>query len=324
MTIRAICFTEYGKQIINRISTIEDMDVRGYIKCENAKSVQGFEQVEESLSVWARKGFEDKSAIVFVGAMGIAVRAISECVKDKLTDSPVIVIDDKGQFVIPVLSGHVGGANELAITLADTLEAIPVVTTSTDSSDAFAVDLWASENNLRIINREGIKKVSAKSIEGKCVTLSIKDYPPAKSVDVIVADECRYPATIALAPKKYVVGMGLKRGKSSADLEKALESVLDANNIDIADVGAIATIDIKLDEEGLKQLVSKYRIPLLGFESSILERARGEFSASAFVKDTVGVDNVCERAAVVAANQGELVVKKQVMDGITVAVARKK
>lgn len=324
MTIRAICFTEYGKQIINRISTIEDMDVRGYIKCENAKSVQGFEQVEESLSVWARKGFEDKSAIVFVGAMGIAVRAISECVKDKLTDSPVIVIDDKGQFVIPVLSGHVGGANELAITLADTLEAIPVVTTSTDSSDAFAVDLWASENNLRIINREGIKKVSAKSIEGKCVTLSIKDYPPAKSVDVIVADECRYPATITLAPKKYVVGMGLKRGKSSADLEKALESVLDANNIDIADVGAIATIDIKLDEEGLKQLVSKYRIPLLGFEASILERARGEFSASAFVKDTVCVDNVCERAAVVAANQGELVVKKQVMDGITVAVARKK
>lgn len=329
MNIRAICFTEYGKQILERISTTED--IRCFVKSEQPwaneacdDSTQGFTKVQGTLVQWAKEGFEAGDALVFVGAMGIAVRAISECVKDKLTDSPVVVIDDKGQFVIPVLSGHIGGANELAITLADVLGAIPVVTTSTDSGDAFAVDLWARENNLKILDRDNIKKVSARAIEGKCVTLSIKDYPPKEPVDVLVTDEEPKAAwsTIRLAPKKYVVGMGLKRGKSAKELEEALLSVLEEYKIDIEDVGAISTIDIKLDEDGLKELAEKYRLPLIGFEGSILERAQGEFTTSQFVKDTVGVDNVCERAAVIATNQGKLIVRKQARDGITVAVAQ--
>lgn len=321
MTVRAICFTKYGKQIINRISSIEDMDIRAFIRSESVDDTEGFERPDLSLEEWAQAGFEAGEGLVFVGAMGIAIRAISGCVRDKLTDSPVVVIDDKGQFVIPVLSGHVGGANELAVKLAASLGAIPVITTSTDNSDAFAVDLWARENNLRIMDRNSIKKVSAKAIEGKCVTLSIKDYPPAEAVDVIVTDEIGYPATLTLAPKKYVVGMGLKRGKPVEELEAAFLDTLNEQGISPDEVGAIATIDIKLDEEGLKTLSGKYKIPLLGFEGSILERAMGEFSASKFVKDTVGVDNVCERAAVIASNQGKLVVRKQARDGITVAVA---
>lgn len=323
MKIRAICFTEHGKRIINRL--LNDMEgITAYIKIENVEAKDGFKKVECPLSEWAADAFDSKDALVFVGAMGIAIRAIAGLVKDKLTDSPVIVIDDKGQFIIPVLSGHVGGANELAMQLSEILDGIAVITTSTDSGDAFAVDLFAKENNLKIVDRDNIKRVSAKSIEGKCITLSIKDYPPTEPVDVIVSDEMIYPSTITLAPKKYVAGIGLKRGKSAEAIEKALFDTLDIAGIGINEIGAFATIDIKLDEVGLKKVAEKYRIPLIGFESSILQKARGEFSTSQFVKDTVGVDNVCERAAVIATDQGQLIVRKQAMDGVTVAIAKKR
>lgn len=103
-----------------------------------------------------------RHALIFIGACGIAVRAIAPWIMDKLHDSPVLVADEMGKYVIPLLSGHVGGANELAVRLAGALGAIPVITTATDLHDSFAVDIFAKRNDLRICNREGIAKVSAK------------------------------------------------------------------------------------------------------------------------------------------------------------------
>lgn len=320
MTVRAVCFTENGKNIIKRIASSME-NVCCYAKYSKAVSENDIIYIEKSIEEWAGDAFEQKEAIIFAGAMGIAIRAIASYVKDKLTDSPVIVVDDNGQFVIPVLSGHVGGANELAHKIANILNGIPVITTSTDNSDAFAVDLFAKENNLRIINRDGIKRVSSKAIEGKCITMSIKDYPPPEYVDVLVSDEDTYPGGIRLAPKEYVVGVGLKRGMPAKQIETAILEVLGIAGITVNEVGALATIDIKLDEEGLKGVSRKYHLPLIGYECSILQRAEGEFSASEFVKETVGVDNVCERAAVIATNQGRLVVRKFAKDGVTAAVA---
>lgn len=105
--------------------------------------------------------------MIFIGACGIAVRAIASSVNNKLKDSPVIVIDELGQFVIPILSGHVGGANELAILLAALMNATPVITTATDINNKFAVDVFAKKCRLAIVNKDGIAGVSSKVLAGK-------------------------------------------------------------------------------------------------------------------------------------------------------------
>jgi cobalt-precorrin 5A hydrolase len=273
--------------------------------------------------------FADNEALVFIGAAGIAVRSVAPYLKDKLTDPPVIVIDENGNFVIPVLSGHVGGANSLALGIADVLGAQPVITTATDVSGAFSVDVFAKENGLRITNREGIAKVSSSSLEGKPVTICIKDFPPEGPVDVLIADDAakglKDSAKIVLCPKKFAIGMGCRRGKSFDELRAFAEEVLRGNGIDINDAGCIATIDLKKDEEGLKRLSEVWRMPLITFDAGLLAKAEGEFSHSDTVMEKVGVDNVCERAAVLAAGIGsQIKVKKTARDGMTVAVAERK
>ncbi len=322
----AICFTAYGKAVIeklNRAAVAKGIELAtAYISMKEDDEDGGFIKVTESVEEWAAARFEAHEAIIFVGAVGIAVRAIAPSVKDKLSDSPVIVIDDTGSYVIPILSGHVGGADKIAVTIAELIGAEPVITTSTDLHEAFSADVFARENGLKIRNRDGIRTVSAKAIEGKRVTISVKDYPPDKPVNIIVADDTDREYDLLLSPKKYTVGIGMKKDTDSVRAEEYILRVLKDNAIDMDDVYAVSTIDIKEDEPAVRYICDKYRLPLITFEADLLKKAVGDFSASEFVLNTVGVDNVCERSAVLAAGPGaELIIKKQAENGITLAVA---
>ena len=147
---------------------------------------------------------------------------------------------------------------------------------------------------------------------------------------MLIADEeaakgLKDAAKIVLCPKRYAIGMGCRRDKSYEDLRAFAEDVLSNNGIDINDAGCIATIDAKKDEEGLKRLSQAWRMPLITFEAGLLAKAEGDFSHSDTVLEKVGVDNVCERAAVLAAGKGsQIKVKKTARDGMTVAVAERK
>ena len=318
MRIKILYFTDKGKALAERLEAV----LAEHDAVTVPKGVP--------LAFVCGDAFADNEALVFIGAAGIAVRAVAQFVHDKLKDPPVIVIDENGSFVIPLLSGHVGGANILALEIAEAIKAQPVITTATDVSGAFSVDVFARENELRIANRDGIAKVSSSALEGKPVTLCIKDYPPEEPVDVLIADEeaakgLKDAAKIVLCPKRYAIGMGCRRDKSYEDLRAFAEDVLSNNGIDINDAGCIATIDAKKDEEGLKRLSQAWRMPLITFEAGLLAKAEGDFSHSDTVLEKVGVDNVCERAAVLAAGKGsQIKVKKTARDGMTVAVAERK
>ena len=318
MRIKILYFTDKGKALAERLEAV----LAEHDAVTVPKGVP--------LAFVCGDAFADNEALVFIGAAGIAVRAVAQFVHDKLKDPPVIVIDENGSFVIPLLSGHVGGANILALEIAEAIKAQPVITTATDVSGAFSVDVFARENELRIANRDGIAKVSSFALEGKPVTLCIKDYPPEEPVDVLIADEeaakgLKDAAKIVLCPKRYAIGMGCRRDKSYEDLRAFAEDVLSNNGIDINDAGCIATIDAKKDEEGLKRLSQAWRMPLITFEAGLLAKAEGDFSHSDTVLEKVGVDNVCERAAVLAAGKGsQIKVKKTARDGMTVAVAERK
>ena len=322
----AICFGSHGMEVIKRLNAgavehgIEPAEA--YIHSAGVKDdPEGFKSYGGSVSEWALTAESKGACAIFVSAVGIAVRACAAISKDKLKDIPVIVIDDNARFVIPILSGHAGGANKIALVLAELLGAVPVITTSTDVNGAFSVDVFAAENRLNIDNRNGIKKLSAKAIEGKPVTISFKHYPPEDGADVIVADETDREYTILLKPKRYVLGIGTKRGKDPAGLESFITGILDEKGISYDDIYAVCTIDIKQDEEAIKALSQKYRIPLLCFDTLMLSEAKGEFESSDFVSKTVGVDNVCERAACLGAGRGAVkLIGKTKKDGMTAAV----
>ncbi|MGN0353323.1 MAG: cobalt-precorrin 5A hydrolase [Roseburia sp.] len=270
--------------------------------------------VEEGLEQWTKDQWKEKDALLFVGACGIAVRAIAPFVEDKLKDPAVLVADELGQFVIPILSGHIGGGNELAEELAGTIEAIPVITTATDLHGLFAVDVFAKKHNLGIANREGIAKVSGALLKGE-------------NVSVLVSPLEGERAILQLCPKQYIVGIGCKRGKSQQEIEELVLEELKAAGVRKEAVAALASIKKKAEEPGILAFAEKYSFPFLTFSAEELEQVEGEFTSSEFVKKQVGVDNVCERAALFAAGKlgsGEvaLVRKKRAENGVTVALAK--
>ena len=325
MIVQIAAFTEQGKKTAYEITRTPSVDTYSY-----------YDKSKDTLSEWTKDAFANRRALIFVGAMGIAVRTIAPYIKSKLTDSPVIVVDEKGQFVIPILSGHVGGANELAHKIAEHLGAVAVITTATDINDVFAVDVFAVKNGLEILNKKGIQAVSSKILEGERATISFPleksrklpqeliyiDYPPKINVDIIISedDELLKKATFPLRPKKKILGIGCKKGKSCEDIEE----LVDECGVDMNQIYAVASIDIKKNETGIIQFSNKYRIEFLTYTKEELMRIEGDFSASEFVNSTVGVDNVCERSALLCAGKnGRILQKKTAKNGVTLAVAER-
>ena len=126
--------------------------------------------------------FPVSDALVFVGSCGIAVRAIAPFLKGKTRDPAVIVSDETGKWVISLLSGHIGGANSLALRLARAIGAQPVITTATDVNKRFSVDAWAAQAGLSIGSMDLAKRFSAAILERDlplCSDFPVEGPPPA-------------------------------------------------------------------------------------------------------------------------------------------------
>ena len=164
MRAAVISFTERGREVslrIRRILEREGIRCRNFARERFCRGEEGLEVFAGELSAWSGDRFGDSEALIFVGACGIAVRAVAPWVRDKFRDPAVVAVDEGGRFVIPLLSGHVGGANRLARLLAGSLGAVPVITTATDVSGKFAVDVFAAENSCAISDRRLAKEISA-------------------------------------------------------------------------------------------------------------------------------------------------------------------
>lgn len=298
--------------------------------------------VTGSIGKWAKEQLEERNALLFIGACGIAVRAIAPHLTDKLHDSPVLVMDENGQYIIPLLSGHVGGANELAVSIAEKMKAEPVITTATDINNKFAIDLFAKKNGLNIVNKNGIVKISSKILSGKSITMSVEhghlekdaklpesiellEYPPSQKVDVVITSEDReFEAELLLRPKEYVIGVGCRKGKEVEKIEDFMISNLQKAGISPIQLFAMASVDVKKDEPGFLEFSRKEKIPFVTYPAEALMCIEGDFQKSEFVREKVGTDNVCERAAVkMCGAEGKLIYEKHAADGMTIAIARR-
>ena len=170
--INIISFTKKGEELAKRIGAyLESAEQIQYQnKCRTSENYSS-----KRLSECAKESFEQKQGMIFVGAVGIAVRTIAPFLKDKLHDPFVIVIDENGDYVIPILSGHVGRANEYARKLAVFLGAQAVITTATDVSHCFAADLFAQKNQYAIQNKDGIARVSSKTLAHEAIIVRTLD-----------------------------------------------------------------------------------------------------------------------------------------------------
>ena len=376
MKLAIISFTENGIKLSKTVSkSLSGRKVTLYTKCSRytAEDLK-VQRVKESLQVWTAQRMAEGDALLFIGACGIAVRAIAPNLTNKLHDVPVLVMDEEGQYVIPILSGHVGGANELARELADLIDARPVITTATDVQKKFAVDLFAKRNHLEIMNKDGIAKVSTRALAGEQLTIAVRaqniecyhpkfcevceeDFTEAENpllreasmhkqdqeacgvepplrlvpyvkdqpVDIVVSEmQDNKNALIWLRPRRYVVGMGCRKNKDPEELFDFYMKTLEKAMVEPGEVYALASIDKKKDEPGLLAISERMRIPFFTYTAEELNRVGACVHSSEFVKAQVGVDNVCERAALAGCGaNGTLIYEKQAFDGMTIAIAER-
>lgn len=291
----------------------------------------GWEPLEPPLAAFCGPVFQWADAMVFVGACGIAVRAVSPHLRDKQTDPAVLSVDELARFVIPLLSGHIGGANALAAKLAAALGALAAVSTATDVNGRFSVDAWAAENGLLIDDIKAAKAVSAAILEEDVPLVSdfpvVGGLPPgvvpgdAGAVGICVSWKRKSPfaRTLLLVPPAVRLGIGCRRGAEAASIAALVDEVLEESRIHPAAVKLAATIELKKDEPGLLAFCRERNWPLEWYSAGELRAAPGEFTPSDFVRSVTGVDNVCERAAAVHGER--LIVKKAAGRGVAVAAA---
>lgn len=313
MNTAIAAFTNRGIALALRLAEFLGEGASVFVPERLSRAREGVGVITPSLSEWTGRVFHEVNALIFVGACGIAVRAIAQHIASKLHDPAVVVMDESGKFVIPILSGHVGGANELARKVAGYLDAQAVITTATDVNDLVAVDEWAVKHDCAIENPEAVKHVSGALLEGASVGVAVtcEDVPAP------------FPVTLWLRPKVLVLGTGCNKGVDPAKFEECALDFLAGAGVSVLSVRAVASIDLKKDEPAVKAFAEKYGVQFLTFMASELQAVQGRFTSSERVRQFTGTDNVCERACVLAAGEGAVLLRsKCVYEGMTFALAR--
>jgi len=308
-----------------------------------AKSRNLEHSITESVSEWAGARFKDSDALVFVGACGIAVRSIAPWIRDKKTDPAVVVLDECARYSIALLSGHLGGANELSGLIAKATGAQNIVTTATDLQGRFAVDVFARNNGCYIEDMNAARAVSAAVLDGSPVgfysdlafdgelpeelTLCTEDGREVSGNRTLQTGICvtyrtglkPFECTCFLVPGVLVLGMGCRRNASCSQVLEGAAKCLEGFRQEA--VCCLSSIDLKAKEEALISLADAWHIPFETWSAAELMAAQGDFACSGFVLEKTGADNVCERSASVSARGGALIRKKTASGPVTAAIA---
>lgn len=335
-----VYITDKGRQLAERLrSFLNDAEIVRFTTAAIA-------------DVWNR--FD---AFVFIMASGIVVRTIAPLLKDKMSDPAVVVVDDTGRFAVSLVGGHIRGANELSKRVARYLGGEAVITTASDVNGLTPLDLWAVKHDLAIEDRRLLPEIGTRLVNNGALRVYVDEdatggmelpdeylrvSEPAYA-DVIISDRkdvyidtpshvqneacqasgCRVKGQIYLRPKNIVIGIGCNRGTSSEEIEAVVSSTLDSLNISLLSVSLIATLDIKADEPGLKSFIERHGIDLVTFTPSELNTVSGVEESEAALRAT-GARAVSEPAALLASGNEKLLMPKQKIGNVTVAVAKKR
>lgn len=288
--------------------------------------------------------FYEYDAIIAIMASGILIRSVAPLIESKVTDPAVLNIDDNGNFVISILSGHLGGANKLTQKIAGLINAIPVITTSTDVNKKLGIDVLAKDLYLSLENTKEILHFNKSILDGKEISLTLNpdknfnylfkylsnntleinlsvSYSSKVNDDEIIVHSDGHE--LILKERKIVAGMGCRRGKECVKIHDALKNSINDLGIDISRITQFASAEIKKDEVGMLELSEKLNIPISFVDMDKLKLFESQdIQKSEFVKSKFGIYGVCEPSALITAGfDSKLVYKKTSYDGVTIAIA---
>lgn len=293
----------------------------------------------ETVADAVTQSFGQASALIFIGAMGICVRSVAPFITDKYTDPAVINIDSSGRFVIPVLSGHVGGANDLAIRLAHILGAQAVVTTQSDNTGLWPLDTigkrfgWKTRTTADNLNQPIFAFVNQKPTallldindEGSKWMKESRPQHVTLFYDVENIDFSKFELLIAVTPYLYrevpipilyfhppvlEMGMGCRKDCNNWGVEQYIAQKLAVNRIAIESVAGISSIDLKKDEPLIQQLAESLNVPLRIYSADDLKDIEVP-NPSEKVMDVTSVGSVSEASAIKSVDGGALILEKQ-------------
>jgi cobalt-precorrin 5A hydrolase / cobalt-factor III methyltransferase / precorrin-3B C17-methyltransferase len=362
---KILIFTQHGVALARRIAASLDgpAQILAPAKAfDGCPSAAGIDLYDEPAAQRVAALFRAGHPLVAIASVGLMVRLVAGYIRNKAVDPPVVVVDEAGRFVVPVLSGHLGGANALAERLAAHLGAVAVVTTATEALGTLSIDRVAAEAGWRIEDLDAVKAVTRCLVHEEPVVVvqecgdtgwqqafgplpeSIAlfecwdDVAPGPGqqrsqqykAGILISDRCIpsdemqavAPSWAVCRPPSLVVGVGAEKDVPPAELHAAVQQVLAASGFAVDSVSTIATLDRKASEEGFGTWLTQQSWPVVTYAAAQLAQVQGIPNPSDIVAQTVGTPGVCEPAALLASGSTTLLVPKQKCGRVTVAVAR--
>lgn len=373
--IAILCITSNGRSLACKIkSSLNDGDIY-FINNKRDENLLDDNDViskslEEDVEIYTVKKrlkffvediFDKYEYILFIMATGIVVRTIAPLVTSKFSDPAILVTDEKGSNIISLLSGHMGGANEMTLHISDLINSNPVITTATDINKKSSLDMIAKKLNGHIVNfRDNVLDVNAMLVNGDAVGLyidgeynidtrgftvldnskslesSISSDEELKKINlntiVVISNkenlqidkyyEDKY-RIIKVTPRDIVIGIGCRRDTESHLLQDSLEDFLIKNNIDINSIKEIGSIEVKKDEKAIIDLSENLNVPFRVLSVEEISQVDYLFEKSEWVKKSVGVYSVAEPVAHLLSD-GNVIIEKNKYKGITFSVGRLK
>lgn len=353
--IAIIAITKNGVETALKIKdALTKQDQQSKVFAPKKYNQSGIIPLDKKLDEFIKDNYSKVDAIIGVMASGIIIRAVAPCLQNKLVDPAVIGVDVSGCFVISLLSGHYGGANELTRLIAEGIGATPVITTASDVMGKQSVDELARLLHLKIMNPTSLVAVNAAIVNNEKVVLitlgSIKvaltpvaglyvkqvktedeatkimnNYDAGAIITCLPLLQNKFtkPVTL-LKPLIVAIGLGARKDVSEEAIIDAINKALMKIGIPLERVDRLATVSIKKESQSMINASERLGLKLEFFDVDILrEFKHADLSAdSEIVKRNIGIGGVCERAALLAAGEKpRLILKKAILSGVTVAVA---
>ncbi|MCC7554204.1 MAG: cobalamin biosynthesis protein [Methanobacteriaceae archaeon] len=333
MKVAIISLTEKGLKLSNKIKNYLDND------STIIKTDIFYKDVKKNFKI----AFFEYDMIIAIMASGIVIRSIAKLIDSKLKDPGILNLDENGEFVISLLSGHIGGANKFSKKIAGLLDTQEVITTSTDVNQKIAIDYLSNLFYLKILNPKSILYFNKAILNGEMIELFFNrnnkldyiidfiekntletyliKYDDKLSKNEILAKVNNHE--IIIKERDLVVGIGCRKGKNHNEILKGLKIAINDLNLPIERINYIATGEMKKNEKGIIDISYNLNIPLkiVDIEKLKLFKSK-DCSISKFVKSNFGINGVSEQSALIVAGfDSKLIYKKKAFDGVTIAIA---
>ena len=356
-----IALTRNGARMARTLAGSLDRDHALFIDRRFRKDDDSGEAFDLPLRPVVKRAFAGYSSLVLFLSAGASIRLLAPLLESKQIDPAVVCVDDAGSFCVSLISGHVGGADQLAQEVAVCLGARAIVTSASHASGTLAVDLlgrefgWRLKADATTITRASAAVINSQPIgiwqgagepgwwpDGKPLPGNIAVYATLEDLaasacataliisdttsdlETLLADKI----TVVYRPRSLVIGMGCRRGVPVEELESLLAEALRENGLSAECLAEIATAEIKRGEPGLEQLAERHGVPLSFLQANelnaVFETNPGAItSKSERAHGLVGVWGVAEPAALLTAGASELLVNRKKTTRATIAIARK-